>query len=332
MTDAQIQLSKDRLDDYNLGIGPQTQTAVARYQQAMRDFDSESRKTSEGFSRVISDSFMPMATAMAEWLKNGFPSAVAVFRGVVATAATLVYGFATSVGMAFAAIMGSADSMGYVLIGSVVAAKLALSGDFSGAKIAMADALDAAKERMAKTGQAMVDIAIANNKNIKAAWALDDRNQSLDDARATVAKQGAGKDWTPAPKQEKLTNDPNREPFTRYMEELDRMNIKLDQNEYAMMRVKAAQEAVRQKGLDLASAMDQANAAIDRIQRTESQRAVDMFTNKLKLENEAYAQQSDLLGLTAAQQELACICERIKSSYVQMLCTPLCVALSPDSA
>jgi lambda family phage tail tape measure protein len=308
LTEAQIQQSKSRIDDYNLGIGPETQAAVARYQQAMRDFDSESRKTSEGFSRVISDSFMPMATAMAEWLKNGFPSALAVFRGVVATAATLVYGFATSVGMAFEAIMGSAESMGYVLIGSVVAAKAALSGDFSGAKVAMADALDAAKERMAKTGQAMVDIAVANNKNIKAAWAADERNQPLDQARDAATKQGAGKDWKPADKPEKdISNDPNRAPFARYMEELDRMNIKLDQNEYAMMRVKAAQEAVRQKGLDLASAMDQANAAIDRIQRTESQRAVDVFTNKLKLENDAYAQQSELIGLSVTQQELAAV-------------------------
>jgi lambda family phage tail tape measure protein len=231
-----------------------------------------------------------------------------VFRGAVAIAATLVYGFATSVGMAYEAIVGSAESMVLVLVGSVEAASKALSGDFSGAKIAMADALDAAKERMAKTGQAMVDIAVANNKNIKAAWAADDRNQPLDQARAAAAQQGAGKDWKPAAKPDAGPNtDSNRAPFTRYMEELDRMNVKLDQNEYAMMRVKAAQEAVRQKGLDLASAMDQANAAIDHIQRTESQRAVDTFTNKLKLENEAYAQQSELIGLSVTQQELAAV-------------------------
>jgi lambda family phage tail tape measure protein len=303
VTDAQIQQSKNRLDDYNLGIGPQTQAAVARYQQAMRDFDSESRKTTEGFSRVISDSFMPMATSMAEWLKNGFPSAVMLFRGAVATAATLVYGFATSVGMAYEVMVGSAESMVLVLVGAMAAAGRALSGDFSGAKIAMADALDAAKERMAKTGQAMVDIAIANNKNIKAAWAVDDRNQPLTNARLENNTQNAGKVWKPKP--EDTSGD--KKPFTRYMEELDRMNVKLDQNEYAMMRVKAAQEAVRQKGLDLASAMDQANAAVDRIQRTESQRAVDAYANKLRLENEAYAQQSDLIGLTTAQQELAAV-------------------------
>jgi molecular chaperone DnaK len=40
---------------------------------------------------------------------------------------------------------------------------------------------------MAKAGQAMIDIAVANNKNIKAAWALDDRDQSLAEARANEA-------------------------------------------------------------------------------------------------------------------------------------------------
>lgn len=308
ITDAQIQQSKDRLDDYNLGIGPQTQVAVARYQQAMRDFYSESQKTSEGFSRVIADSFMPMATALAEWLKNGFPSAVAVFRGVTAFLSTAVYGLATSIGMAYELVSGGATALVEVVSGVIIATGKAMSGDFSGAKVAMADWLDAAKKRMEITGQSMVDIAVANNKNIKAAWAMDDRSQSLDAARTAATQQAAGKDWVPAPKPEKeVSNDPNRAPFTRYMEELERMNVKLDQNEYAMMRVKAAQEAVRQKGLDLASAMDQANAAIDRIQRTESQRAVDIFTNKLKLENEAYAQQSDLIGLNTAQQEIAAV-------------------------
>jgi lambda family phage tail tape measure protein len=308
VTDAQVQQSKNRLDDYNLGIGPQTQAAVARYQQAMRDFDSESRKTTEGFSRVMSDSFMPMATWLAEWLKNGWPYAVGAFRVAAATFSTAIYGLATTFGLAYEAMVGSALAIVAVVVGAIESSGKALTGDFSGAKIGIVAALDEAKEHMAKTGQAMVDIAVANNKNIKAAWAADDRNQSLDSARAAAAQQGAGKDWKPAAKPEKdISNDPNRAPFTRYMEELDRMNVKLDQNEYAMMRVKAAQEAVRQKGLDLATAMDQANAAIDRIQRTESQRAVDVFTNKLKLENDAYAQQSDLIGLTTAQQELAAV-------------------------
>lgn len=308
VTEAQIAQSKARLDDYNLGIGSNTQAAVERYQQAMRDFESETQKTTAGFSRVIADSFMPMATAMAEWLKNGFPTAVMLFRGAVATASTLVYGFATSVGMAFEAIVGTAESMVTIVVGAVQAAGKAFTGDFSGAKMAMADALDAAKERMSKTGEEMVAIAVKNNANMRAAWAMDGRDQPLADARAETALQGAGKAWQPAAKPE--PQQPirlEREPFTRYMEELDRMNVKLEQSEYSMMRVRAAQEAVRQKGLDLASAMDQANAAIDRIQRTESQRAVDLFTNKLELENDAYQQQTNLLGLTAEAQDLAAV-------------------------
>ena len=308
VTDAQIQQSKNRLDDYNLGIGPQTQAAVARYQQSMRDFESETRKTTEGFSRVMSDSFMPMATWLAEWLKNGWPYAVGVFRVAVATFSTAIYGLATTFGLAYEAIVGSALAIVAVVVGAIESSGKALTGDFSGAKIAMADALDAAKERMAKTGQAMVDIAVANNKNIKAAWAADDRNQPLDQARAAAAQQGAGKDWKPAAKPDAGPNtDSNRAPFTRYMEELDRMNVKAEQNEYAMMRVKAAQEAVRQGGLNLADAMEQANKKIDEFQRKQSALTVNAFAAKLELENKAYAQQSELIGLSTTQQELAAV-------------------------
>lgn len=308
VTQYELEKSKNRLDEFNLGISTETQAAVEKYKQAMRDFDSETQKTADGFSRVMADSFMPMATAMAEWLKNGWPNAVAVFRTVVSTLASLTYGFFASIGVIYESFKGSLVSAGILIISTTQAVRQALAGDFSGANATMANAMEAAKDRMSKTGDEILAILNKTNANIKMATGGDGRNQSLDQAREAAAKQGAGKDWTPPLKPEKdISNDPNRAPFTRYMEELDRMNVKLEQNEYSMLRVHAAQEAVRQKGLDLASAMDQANTAIDQIQRTESQRAVDVYTNKLRLENDAYAQQSDLLGLNAQQQELAAV-------------------------
>lgn len=301
--DLQIRESKMRLDDYNLGISAGTQEAVERYQQAMRNFDSETDKTTQGFSRAIADNFMPMATAMAEWLQNGFPFAVNVFRYTLAAASSLVYGFATSIGSGYEIIKASAESLILIIVGVQDSLSKALHLDFDGAKTAISNALDGVKNRFEQAGQEILRIATKNRENIKMAWALDGRDQSLDSARTDAEKNAQGKSWTPAPKKEIATPE-GRQPFDRYMEELERMTLKVEQSEYAMLRLKAAQEAARQKGMDVIDGISRADEVITRIQRAEGQRAVDTFTTKLELENKLYSSQTDILSMNATQQEL----------------------------
>lgn len=103
--------------------------------------------------------------------------------------------------------------------------------------------------------------------------------------------------------------------FENYLNELNRMLAKMEQSEYASMRLKAAQLAEKDALADLALAYDK----IAKIQRAESQRAIDAYTDKLALENTQYAQQTDLLTLNAQQQDIATAAIKRRTEAEQMI-------------
>lgn len=192
ISSAKIQEARARLDDYNLGIGDDTQAAVTRYEAAMRDFNRESELTAQGFKRAWSDQIMPALTDFAEFFKEGFPFAVNVFRYSMATVTSLFYGLKTSVYIVAESILGGIESMGAAITGLASASILALRGDFSGAKDALVRGWTEAKERIGKVGENIVAQARHNADAMRQAWALDDRRDGL---RAGPR----GKPWVPKP-------------------------------------------------------------------------------------------------------------------------------------
>lgn len=200
---AELEKSKARLDEYQLAIGPETQAAVAAYEQAMRDFNNESQLTAQGFKRAIADSIMPILTDLAVSLKDGFPFAVRAFRGSVATVTSLFYGLQMSASMAVRAISGAVDGLTSVFAGMGRAAAAALRGDFSGAGDAIKAGIAGAGDAASDTFDKMVADAMIAQKRIGMAWGQDDRTQSLGEARGADTKVRSGKAWVAKPKEEK---------------------------------------------------------------------------------------------------------------------------------
>jgi hypothetical protein len=197
VTAAKIAEAGARLNDYNLGIGDESQAAVKRYEKAMQEFNRETDLTAQGFSRAWADQIMPALTDFAEFFKDGFPFAVNVFRYSMATIASLFYGLKTVVYMVAESIVGSVSAIGSVLGGVATAGMLVLKGDFTGAKNALVSGWTDAKERLGGIGDNIVAQAQHNSDAMKLAWAMDDRNAP------GVAAAKKGKTFIPKPDESK---------------------------------------------------------------------------------------------------------------------------------
>jgi hypothetical protein len=192
VTKEKIGEAASRLNDYNLGIGTDSQAAVKRYEDAMQAFNREVDLTSAGFKRAWSDQIMPALTDFSEFFREGFPFAVNVFRYSMATVTSLFYGLKTVVYMVTESILGSVSSIGSVLGGLALASTKVLSGDFSGAKDALVSGWTDAKTRLGAIGDNIVEQARRNSTAMRQAWALDDRLE----AGIPVPK---GKTWVAKP-------------------------------------------------------------------------------------------------------------------------------------
>lgn len=195
ITTEKVQTAKDRLVDYNLIIGEDTQAAVARYESAMKDFNREADLTSLGFKKAIADNIMPALTDMADFFKDGFPAAVNVFRYTFATITSLFYGLKTSVYIVAEAIIGSVSAMGSALGGVASASVKALNGDFAGARSDLVQGWTEARDRLAGVGTNIVDQATKNSKAMALAWGAD--SLAAKEAATNIVKVGTawkGKD------------------------------------------------------------------------------------------------------------------------------------------
>ncbi|WP_025918213.1 phage tail tape measure protein [Herminiimonas sp. CN] len=201
VTSAELGKAKERLDDYNLGLGGDTQEAVKRYEDAMRAFNRETDLTAQGFSRAWADQIMPVLTDLSEFLSGGLPYAVNAFRYSMATITSLFYGLKTVVYMVAESILGSIEAIGSGLSGLASAAMKALSGDFSGAKNSLIQGWTDAKTRLGGIGDNIVAQARSNSAAMRQAWAMDDR------AGAGSAKP-KGRDWIAKPE---TPDDPAKE-------------------------------------------------------------------------------------------------------------------------
>lgn len=188
----ELQKSKDRLDDYALGIGPETQAAVGRYQSAMLIFNNETRLMGEGFKRVVADTTMPILTNLAKYLQEGWPSAVNFFRGVTASFASILLGLDSAAYLAIKGTIASLTAFVDVTVGIVKAIGMLATGDVKGAQASLATGWENAGKTMKAAGADMVKHAQETVSALKLAWAVDDRSNPLG------AKPAAGKTFVAA--------------------------------------------------------------------------------------------------------------------------------------
>ena len=297
----ELATSKASLDEYTLGYGPQSQAAIKAYETAIRDFGHGSELTSQGFKRAIADNIMPVLTDLAVFFKDGFPFAVRAFRYSMAIVTSLFYGLKTVVYIVTETILGLIESMGIAIGGVGQAIVKVFQGDFTGAKEAMLAGWADAQKRFKSIGDNIVDQARHNRDAMTLAFGLDDRTDSIaaGDKVSDAAKTGKKK-FVPKPLIQRAVAAPAdvKSPYQTYLDELDRMLTKVQENEYAALRLKAVQLAQKEGITDLTGAYRRIND----LQRNESQKVVDEYTKKLQEETTAQRRQTDMLGLTAFEQ------------------------------
>ncbi|MDD2728169.1 phage tail tape measure C-terminal domain-containing protein [Malikia sp.] len=228
VTDQAMQISRDEMAQYNLLIGPETQAAVARYEEAIKGFDHANELTSQGFKRAWSDAIMPILTDMAEFFTGGWPFAVNVFRYSMATAVSLLYGLKEVAYIVAESVIASATAIGSVVDGIGGALIKFLKGDLSGAKDELVHGWEDAKARLALAGDNMVEQSLRNVKAIRLAWAFDDRNEPPPD-KSKQNNPPPGKSWVPKPDKTKEETDSGsnssstrQDPFSTAMDESGR--------------------------------------------------------------------------------------------------------------
>lgn len=295
VTDEEIQKSKERLDAYNLGIGSETQAAVEAYQKAMREFDNETRLTGEGFKRAIADQVMPILTDLAEFFKEGFPTAVNAFRYSMATVTSIFYGLKEVVYIVAETVLGSLESIGAGLVGVADAVAHALTGDFSGAKDAFIAGWEDAKKRFAAISDNIVAQSEHNAQAMRQAFGFDNRS----DATARSPRQGPRGNEAYPPKPIAAADVKEvTSAYQNFLAELDRMTEKAKQSEYAMLRLKAEQLGAKDGIKDFTEAYRR----INELQRNESIKIVELYTQKLAEESEQYKFQTSILWESANAQ------------------------------
>lgn len=298
ITSEKVATARERLIDYNLIIGQGSQEATSNYENAMKAFNREMDLTSTAIKKAISDQIMPVLTDLANLLKDGWPKTISVFRYSMALVTTTFYEFKEGLYVIGKVFIETLGMMAVGIAGISMATAMLLTGDVSGAAHAIASAWEEAKSRVLKAGD---DMVAQNEKNVKAirlAWGKD----SMDAANGNQAEEKArkGKDWVPAPDKPKKTaeqTDPNG--YEAFVQRLQRENTALEQNEYVMLKVEAAQKAYKDN-----VAATSALLAIDERQRLASAKAVNDFQSVMDKENVVLMNKRGAIGLVGIELDL----------------------------
>lgn len=299
ITTEKVEAARQRLIDYNLVIGPGTQAAVKAYEESMRAFQRETDLTSTGFKKAIADQIMPLLTDLADFFRDGFPGAVNFFRYSMAVITSLFYGLKEVVYIVSESIVASLDSIEIMLTGVAIGGVKLLTGDFKGAADTLASAWESAKNRVGEAGQGMVIMSERNAKAMKLAWGMDtiDAASGLD----TAEEVKKGRDFVAKPKKKDGSTSSSVDPnsYENFVQRLQRENAALEQNEYTMLKVEAAQKAWKE-GKDATSAL----LAIEQRQILASDKAVRDFTAKLEEENVVLINKRGAIGLVGTELDV----------------------------
>lgn len=289
--DAEQAKVNDRLDQYLLRIGPQGQAEITRYEKAIKAFNEEMQRTSDGFSQAIADSIMPALTDLAEYFQNGWPFAVRWFRGSLATITSLFYGLKMAADVALEAIRAGVQVTGEMIAGVASATVKAFRGDFSGAADDMKRAWQLSGIAVSQALDQVAKDAEKNRDRMALAFGLDGLKPG-----AVAPPDKGKKTWVPPPDQAKAAV---KSPYQTYLDELDRMAVKVEQNEYASLRLKAAQLAQKEGITDLTKAYE----AIDRVQRGDSFKVTEQHSQALYESANAFEFETSLIGKNVVEQE-----------------------------
>lgn len=193
----ELQKSKDRMNEYNLTIGPETQQYVDQYNAAMLEFKNETRLMGEGFKRVFADQVMPAFTMFAEALKDGWPSIINGTRHVLAAFTSMGYGIKMVFDLVWDTVSGTTKSLGGILAAFAAAAEQAAHGNFkAAADIVLTGAHDSVNSLKAIGDRVTAD-ATKNLNAMKLAQGMFNKDNTP--AGMPGSGKTKGKNWTPAP-------------------------------------------------------------------------------------------------------------------------------------
>lgn len=295
ITTEKVETAKQRLIDYNLVIGSGTQEAVTAYEQSMRAFNRELDLTSQGFKKAIADQIMPVLTDLSDFFRDGFPMAVGAFRYSMAILTSLFYGLKEVVYVVTESIIDDLLAVSDVVSRVAGALIKAASGDMSGAWAELKAVPDDLGKRWDNYWANLSAQSERNVKAMKLAWGAD--SLGANDAQE---KARQGKAWVPKASEEKAgkaAHDPNG--YEAFVQKLQRENAALEQNEYVMLKVEAAQKAFAE-----GKSADAALLAIEERQILASNKAYQEFSARLEEENKKLLDKRGAIGLVGIELDV----------------------------
>ncbi|MCP5231088.1 MAG: hypothetical protein H6948_03175 [Zoogloeaceae bacterium] len=295
ITSEKIEEAGQRLVDYNLIVGAGTQEAVSAYEAAMRAFNRELDLTAQGFRKAIADQIMPLLTDLADFFRDGFPFVVNVFRYSMATLVSLFYGLKEVAYLVSEAVIESFKAMGDVVSRVVGAIARAATGDIAGAWKDLQAVPDDLGKRWHAFGDNVVAQSTRNARAMALAWGADNFSAG---AGADPAK--TGKPWVPRPAASRTERAGHAagapaepaSPYQTFLDQLDQVIARENDNTYTMLKVKAAQLAWNE-GISATTALEKINA----LQIAESDKAVKDFSTRLAEENRRLLDARGAIGL-----------------------------------
>ncbi|MGI4847143.1 MAG: phage tail tape measure C-terminal domain-containing protein, partial [Janthinobacterium lividum] len=301
VTSAEIQVSKERLDEYQLGMSAGAEEAVAKYKKAMDEFNAESDLMSRGFKRAIADAVMPAFTDLANLFKDGWPSIVRAFRVGTSTIAGLGYVMADGFYIVAQSVMASLGVLNDAVNAISTAGTRLATGNISGAGDALAAGWEKATGRIKNAGDNIVKQVMENDAKIKLATAADGRSASIEDSKINL--KPTGRSWNPKPaevKQSAINSASERmrqDPFQAAQNDVERsqqgMNFVLDNFDKFQGKVKESKEAMAQFDVTMGRFSDKQRAAAGFSPLSDSQkqafieenRQLDITAEKLKTQS-----------------------------------------------
>lgn len=288
MTTDKVEQSRQKLESYGLLIGENTQRELGKYSAAIKTFEEESTLTSQGFKKAIADQIMPVLGDLADFFKDGWPAAVAAFRMGAASITTVLYGIKEAFYVVTESIYESALAIGDVLGKLVSAASKAAARDYAGAWDEVKTIPDKLGDRWDIYWNNLKAQTERNKGALKLAWGFDNGQDP-----AAGANPGGTKIWDPKPT---AGNSNNADSYDKFVERLQRENIALNQNEYASLKLEAAQKALHD-GKDASVAI----SLIEERQILASARALDQFSTKQEEDNQKLLAKRNSIGMVGIE-------------------------------